>query len=210
MIAIHHSAIRTFQSWPGFLDRAKRESYGNTNHYKKFDGTPVGAAAFGKPGEQSMILNRAQLHRTLVDYAQEIGIPIEHAAHVVEYLDDDDNGSGVRLADGRALFADVVVAADGAGSKSFDLVLGHPEEVVSSGYAAYRATFDHAEAFQNPIIAKEFNTADNRIWTYMGPNAHVVVGKTDTRISWVMTHAVSERLMPAVPPVFPTGHHVGC
>jgi 2-polyprenyl-6-methoxyphenol hydroxylase-like FAD-dependent oxidoreductase len=156
-------------------------------HYKKFDGTLLASEAIGDPGLPSMIINRSQLHMALVETVQSLGIHIEFNATGVDYFETKDTG-GVILEDGRALTADVIVAADGIGSKAWRLVLGRKPEVFSSGSAVYRVTFPVGPALENPIIAKEFEGFKTKNAVFFGPTCHVIVGKTATDTCWMAFH----------------------
>lgn len=173
------------------MERLKAAAFDPISYMNKYDGTPIGSQALGTPDHPSLPFTRSELHAILHEYTEHLGIPIEFSATATEYFETENCG-GVVLADGRRLTADVVVAADGVGSKSWPLVLGYKEQAISSGFALYRATFPVGPVLENPIIAKEYEGFKNRISVYIGPGVHVVVGKTEKQICWVMTRAVSE------------------
>ncbi|KAJ0339371.1 hypothetical protein COL922a_004482 [Colletotrichum nupharicola] len=95
---------------------------------------------------------------------------------------------GVILSDGRKLTADIVVAADGVGSKSWSLVTGAKEKPISSGYALYRTSYPAEKALESPDLAEFFK--DKREWTslHIGPGAHFFIGLSPTEFSWGLTH----------------------
>lgn len=142
------------------------------------------------PENPSLVFNRSDLHTLLYEYARSVGIQILFDTTVAEYYETADS-AGVVLSDGLSLEADLVVAADGVGSKSWGLVIGQKEVPISSGFALYRVTFPAGPALKNPIIAKEFEGYKDKIETRVGPNVHVVIGKTEKTICWVLTHRVS-------------------
>ncbi|KAI1774425.1 FAD binding domain protein [Hypoxylon cercidicola] len=165
--------------WPGFIEKLKSISWPSVNHFKKFDGTLIGVFPVGDPEFPSIPLNRQGFHHALQDYTKKLGIPIRLSTTVVEYFETAEHG-GVRLADGERLAADIVVAADEIGSRSRELVIGNRDRPVSSGFAVYRASFPIKPIREsNPIIAKEFENIDRRVSVHMGPDAHVVIGKTE-------------------------------
>jgi 2-polyprenyl-6-methoxyphenol hydroxylase-like FAD-dependent oxidoreductase len=156
---------------------------------KKSDGTMVGTFPIGDPNDPSLAIYRSKLHNVLYEYASQLGIPIEFSATASEFFEADDYG-GVILSDGRSLTADVVVAADGVGSKSWALVVGSKEPPISSGFVLYRVTFPAAPALENPVIAKEFKDFKDRALLHAGPGAHIVTCKSANDICWLLTRRV--------------------
>ncbi|KAI9163992.1 FAD-dependent monooxygenase fsr3 [Paramyrothecium foliicola] len=187
IIAIQTPALHTPKKWPGFLERLDKHSYTPISYTKKFDGSLIGTQPLGRPDIPTLVTNRSQLHKLLHDYVVELGIQVEFSAAVKEYFEEGEFG-GVVLEDGRRILADLVVAADGAGSRSCHLVIGRKEVAISSGFAVYRVTFPVGPALENPVIAEEFKGFDNRVSVHIGPGAHVVIGKTPDQICWVLTH----------------------
>ena len=67
--------------------------------------------------------------------AQKLGIAINFGVGVTNYLEDSAMGLGIiHTDDGRELSADIVVAADGFGTKSHSVVVDYPTRAVSTGY----------------------------------------------------------------------------
>jgi 2-polyprenyl-6-methoxyphenol hydroxylase-like FAD-dependent oxidoreductase len=108
---------------------------------------------------------------------------------VASYFESQDEKlGGVVLSDGRTLTADLVVAADGVGSKSWELVVGRKENPISSGFVLYRVTFPAAPALENPVIAAELGGGRrDRALLHAGPGAHVVSCLSGDEICWLMT-----------------------
>jgi 2-polyprenyl-6-methoxyphenol hydroxylase-like FAD-dependent oxidoreductase len=125
----------------------------------------------------------------LHEYASLLGIPIEFSTSAVDYFETEDHG-GVELADGRKLTADIVVAADGVGSKSWHLV-GEKTAPTSSGFVLYRVTFPAAPALENPIIRTEFEGVGDRGILHAGPGAHMVTCLSGDKMCWMLTCKVS-------------------
>src|SRR6478609_1257761 len=140
LIVITSPALQTPKKWPGFMERARQEAVSPTITFKKFDGSVIGSFPMGLSEDPSLPIYRSKLHNVLFEYAEQLGIPIEFSAGVSEFFETDDHG-GVVLSDGRRLEADVVVAADGVGSKSWALVVGSNDPPISSGFVLYRVTF---------------------------------------------------------------------
>lgn len=75
--------------------------------------------------------HRGEMHQLVVDYAEEIGVNMRFGEKVVQYLDSDSE-VGVVTAKGEKILGDVVLAADGPRSLARQLVLGLPDNKVSS------------------------------------------------------------------------------
>jgi 2-polyprenyl-6-methoxyphenol hydroxylase-like FAD-dependent oxidoreductase len=190
LIVVQACALQTPRKWPGFMDRLASSAYEPFVHMTKYDGSLIGKFPFGNGlDDPSLPVNRSEFHAMLYEYAQGLGISIRFNATVVEYYESEGH-AGVILSNGQKEEADVVVAADGVGSKAWRLILGTKDEPISSGFALYRVTFPAGPALENPTIAKEFEGTKDKISLYLGPGAHVVVGKTEKQICWVLTHRV--------------------
>jgi 2-polyprenyl-6-methoxyphenol hydroxylase-like FAD-dependent oxidoreductase len=189
MIIITSPALQTPKKWPGFMERARQEAVAPVLTMKKFDGTLIGTFPIGNPDDPSLAIYRSKLHNVLYEYAEQLGIPIEFSATASEFFETDDHG-GVVLSDGRRLTADIVVAADGVGTKSWALVVGSKEPPISSGFVLYRVTFPVAPALENPILAAELEGFKDRAFLHAGPGAHIVTCKSAKDICWMLTRKV--------------------
>ena len=189
MIIITSSALHTPKKWPGFMERARQRAIPPLLTMKKFDGALIGKSSFGDSKNPSMAIYRSRLHHTLYEYALQLGIPIEFSATASGFFETEDHG-GVILTDGRKLTADVVVAADGVGSKSWSLVVGEESAPISSGFVLYRVTFPAAPALENPIIAKEFEGIGDHGFLHAGPGAHMVTCLSGEEMCWMLTRRV--------------------
>lgn len=173
MVIITTSALHTPKKWPGFMERARERAIPPTLTTKKFNGDVVGSFNLGDDKNPSMAIYRSEMHKVLHEYASLLAVPIEFSTSGVNYFEIEDHG-GVELADGCKLTADIVVAADGIGSKSWHLV-GEKTALISSGFVLYRFTFPAAPALENRIIRKEFEGVGDRGILHAGPGAHMPV-----------------------------------
>ncbi|KAG2009367.1 hypothetical protein GB937_007770 [Aspergillus fischeri] len=162
LLLIECNALHTVKQWPGFFERLEAISYKTQRNVKKFDGTWIGSWPIGDGDNLSAALNRSELHGLLWDYVRELGITVDFGKAVDEYFETDRHG-GVVLADGQRFTADIVVAADGG-----DLPGGS-----SPG---------------EPDHCKEFEGHVDRASLHLGPGAHMVVGKTERQICYILTH----------------------
>lgn len=125
----------------------------------------------------------------LHSYVEKLGIEIRFSTMVTEYIETDDD-AGVVLEDGTTVTADIVVAADGIGSKSWKLVSGFKEVPISSGFAMFRATFPLELAMKSPLVAEEFEGSEPKGNLTIGPGAHIIVAKTKEDMVFMLTHKV--------------------
>jgi hypothetical protein len=196
MIVITAPGLHTPNKWPNFMSRARQQAAAAYNTVKKFDGTLIGTFPIGDPANPSLAIYRSKLHRLLYEYALELGIPMEFNAAVAKFFESQDKGlGGVVLSDGRTLTANLVVAADGVGSKSWELVVGRKEAPISSGFVLYRVTFPAAPALENPVIAAELGGGRrDRGILHAGPGVHIVSCLSGGEICWLMTCRVRKLL----------------
>ncbi|KAH7232479.1 maackiain detoxification [Fusarium solani] len=181
LIAIQESATHSPSHWPGFIERCKQSPFPTLGHIHKYDGTHLGTLEF------PLAMTRASFHGMLYEYVEKLGIDIKFSTLAANYFETDDI-AGVILEDGTVLSADIVVAADGIGSKSWTLVSGYKEKAISSGFAVFRATYPVELALRSPVVAKYFEGVDARSSLYMGPGAHIIVAKSPEHMIFMLTH----------------------
>ncbi|CAI6088188.1 unnamed protein product [Clonostachys chloroleuca] len=181
LIAFQPSCLATPEKWPGFMERCREVQVGSTGTIHKYDGTQIGSHTF------PLAMSRAVFINTLHEYTQSLGIKIKFSSQVIEYFETDDH-AGVILEDGTAATADIVVAADGVGSKSWKLVSGFKEKATSSGFALFRATFPAELALDKPSVAKEYGDVKDRVKLIAGPGAHVILARAGPSIIFMLTH----------------------
>ncbi|KAJ4399524.1 hypothetical protein N0V91_009349 [Didymella pomorum] len=186
IIMITTPALHTPKKWPGFMQRARAVAFSPTFELRKFDGTAIETHTPGDAKNPSLAIYRRKLHNLLYTYVKELGIPVVFNTRVVEFFETADVG-GVALEDGGKLTADVVVAADGVGSRSRAVVDGNRDAAISSGFIMYRISFPTGPALGNPIIAKEFAGHQDRGFMYIGPGAHIIISKSGNDMCWLLT-----------------------
>jgi 2-polyprenyl-6-methoxyphenol hydroxylase-like FAD-dependent oxidoreductase len=98
---------------------------------------------------------RPLIYKMFVRQLERLNIPLEFNRRVVDYFEDEKTGKGGCVTDdGKRYEADLVIAADGVGSKSQKLV-GGQVRARSSGRAMWRAAFPMHHLDKNPAV-KEF------------------------------------------------------
>ncbi|KAI1460427.1 hypothetical protein F4805DRAFT_465624 [Annulohypoxylon moriforme] len=133
------------------------------------------------------INGRADLAKILLNQCKRLGISVTYGVSIVDYADE--NGCGVAIAgDGKRYQADLIVAADGIGSKSCKLILGEPVRPVSTGFTVYRAAMTSADLQDSPLIRENLaknERPEGRL--YLGKNRHLVVILAHRLLSFAIT-----------------------
>ena len=153
------------------MDRKSDElAYDPWIKYRKYDGTIileprhfVFETPEGETGPTRIHRHhRPKLQRILLDGLQCIGLQVDFGYKVVEYFEDEENDiAGVVMADGSRLTADLVIAADGVGTKSWHLVVGGSERTRSSGYSIFRTAYPVEHAIRDEVVDKNFPMLGN-------------------------------------------------
>ncbi|KAK0615327.1 hypothetical protein B0T17DRAFT_657520 [Bombardia bombarda] len=120
---------------------------------------------------------RPLVYKMYVHQVRRLGIQIQFGKRVVDYFEDEARGKAGVVTDNDERFeADVVIAADGVGSKSQKLV-GGQVRAMKSGRAMWRAAFPIEHLDKNPEIKEPGTYA-------------MTLTRPDTMI-WVMNHDVT-------------------
>lgn len=154
--------------------------------FRKFDGAFLKHEIAGREHNLSIGFYRKTLHQLLTSYALKQGISITFDTKVTGFFETD-NEAGLVIEGGDRLTADVVVAADGVGSKSRELLESNISAPISLGFVMYRCSYPAALALRNPIIAKDFAGKEKAAFLYMGPGAHIVVHKLRDDFCYMLT-----------------------
>ena len=86
-------------------------------------------------------VHRSALSRLLFEYTQTLGIVVQFHTRIASYYEVEGKGCCISK-DGERFEADLVIAADGIGSHSAELVSTEGKnDVVGSGLAIFRSTF---------------------------------------------------------------------
>lgn len=149
------------------------------------------AGASVEEGKRIYRHSRPKFHAMLLGQLRRIGLEVNYDHEVVDYFEDVDRGvAGVVLQDGSRIEADLVVAADGLGGKSWPLVAGHPVPARGSGDAIYRVAYPVEIALADPMVAERFPlTDDDRsiIEMWMGPDYTFSVWRNHDEMSWALS-----------------------
>lgn len=166
MYFMGHSAIQFFRHWPELLKEYENISMSNAwlETFKHSGERTIPAMKVSDrlrragmdpntpPGTFQM---RPLVYKMFVRQVEKLGVDIHFGKKVVDYCEDVTGEKAVAITDqGERFEADVVIAADGVGSKSQKLV-GGQVRARSSGRAMWRAAFSSEHLDKNPEV-KEF------------------------------------------------------
>ncbi|KAI0512738.1 hypothetical protein F5B22DRAFT_657593 [Xylaria bambusicola] len=208
MYFMGHSAIQFFRHWPELLKEYESISMSNAwlqtfKHSGEQTIPPMkvsdrlrraGMDPNTPPGAFQM---RPLVYKMFVRQVQKLGVKIDFGKKVVDYHEDESRQKAVAVTEqGESFEADVVIAADGVGSKSQKLV-GGQVRARSSGRAMWRAAFssDHLDKSSE---VKEFfagmggeNKDEPIIRTFLGPGTYALTLTRPGTFIWIMNHDVT-------------------
>lgn len=164
------SATRFFRHWPEMTKRYDEISLHDAwIETYKHDGAlmlppqkvsdrlhAAGLDPGNAPGAFQM---RPLVYKMLLDQVHKLDINIEYGRRVVNYFENEGQQGGVELEDGTKMQADLVVAADGIGSKANKLV-GGEVRARSSGRAMWRAVMPIECLDSDPEVKRFFDRKD--------------------------------------------------
>ncbi|KAJ8131845.1 hypothetical protein O1611_g1781 [Lasiodiplodia mahajangana] len=134
---------------------------------------------------------RPQIMQMLEDQIKRLGIPILYGRKAIGYEEDALSGiARVSTTSGEVFTGDVVVAAEGIGTKSHEIVTGRPVPFVSSGYAIIRGAFSPSVIAPNSkgaeLLLQPGQTPEVR--TYTGEDMHLITLFTHDKVGLAFTH----------------------
>ncbi|KAK9413155.1 putative FAD-binding domain-containing protein [Seiridium unicorne] len=195
--------VNHIHTWPEMVDENEEIAIDPWFSYHKITGERLGGPepfnwALRSESQQDGDVTPTRMYRhhrpkflqMLISQLGRVGVEIEYGNRVVDYYENG-NAAGVLLDDGRKLDADVVIAADGVGTKSHKLINGHDIRAWSSGWASFRAAFPVDVIAPDQEINERFKVLDNGhplISMWHGQGLHMIVLRTDDVINWGMMH----------------------
>jgi 2-polyprenyl-6-methoxyphenol hydroxylase-like FAD-dependent oxidoreductase len=120
---------------------------------------------------------RPLVYKIFLRQVERLGVEISYNSKVVDYHEEDDRAACI-TDDGRRFEADIVIAADGVGSKSQKIV-GGQVRARSSGRAMWRAAFPIEHLDQNPEVKEFFSLYENKypiVRTWLGSGTENFIG----------------------------------
>ncbi|OKL62091.1 hypothetical protein UA08_02977 [Talaromyces atroroseus] len=197
VLTIGTSAVRALQRWPDMADENERISYEMWVSWHKINGDLISGPGPFRPNpapkidgaedhdsEQTARIyrhSRPNLHKMLADQVERAGLTVEYGKHVLKYCEDSHASKAtVILENNDKVEADVVVAADGIGTRA------RP-----TGFSIYRALLPIDQALVDPVIEEKFPLLENgmpctQLW--MGEDVYALFGRTKDDMIWYLTY----------------------
>ncbi|CAH0055641.1 unnamed protein product [Clonostachys solani] len=134
------------------------------------------------------LLGRADLAQMLLDQCERLEIPIHWDVNIVDYGEGLDVKKGFAIrADGHRYTADVVIAADGLGSKSHRITMGQQTRAVSTGYVIYRSVIPLTGGVSEILFDTVQKSGRGEFRLYMGHNMHIALVLSKRLVTFAIT-----------------------
>lgn len=196
------------KTWPSVYDASLKTAADPWFSFHKVTGEKVagpqpfslkkdGVEALNEDGEPApdriYRVSRPKFTAALLGQVLALGIEVTYGQHVVGYFEDETK-AGVLLDDGSKFEADVVIAADGLGTKSHKLISGHDIRAMSSKHSIFRTAYHVDHVISDPELDKMFPLREDggamlQIWT--ADDLQVMVLRGQDVIEWHVMHNVS-------------------
>ncbi|KAH6652633.1 hypothetical protein BKA67DRAFT_691983 [Truncatella angustata] len=181
------SGIVVFKHYPTMLEEYTKLSVKAKLYAYSLEGQAVGrpqefewnqqdvAEHVAHPIHVPMAISRSDLVEILYDQCQRLGIPVRWGVSIKDYEEDSHLQAGIAVSGDERFSADVVVAADGLGSKSHKLILGENVRAVPTGYTIYRAALWTRDLKNAPLLQEAVRDGQAAVTRfYLGHNIHIV------------------------------------
>ncbi|CEL05231.1 Putative Catalytic activity: salicylate NADH O(2) <=_ catechol NAD() H(2)O CO(2) [Aspergillus calidoustus] len=171
-IQVSPNMLRLFDRWGvSPLIHAKDVALERIHVRRWQDGSLLGTMPVNKTFGQQVVIHRADLHNALVEKALELeNVELRVNSHVTNV---DFDSTTVTLANGTAVGADIVIAADGIKSALRDHLLGEDaSKPMATGDAAYRIMLTRSVMESDPELKKLIEVPEATRW--LGPERHLI------------------------------------
>ncbi|KIL86171.1 hypothetical protein FAVG1_10567 [Fusarium avenaceum] len=196
---LNPSGVCFLKHYPALAEEYKKWTWDLAISISRLDGTPI-VPSFdfewnrtGVPEHAAWPLRvRTMMARTglatmLYDQCQRLGIKVTFGVSVVDYLENVTEGTATAVADdGRQFTADIVVAADGLGTKSHKIVLGQPVRAIPTGYSIARFMYS-LDGIKNPILDQLRDIKRGVLRISSGNDFHSTISLTNTHVLFTLT-----------------------
>ncbi|KAK4499286.1 hypothetical protein PRZ48_009799 [Zasmidium cellare] len=194
-VTIGPSALNSLRNWPWMqarnLEITESPMLFYCNHKGERLNGPIDMDGLVSSGRVYMHA-RPRLHAMLLEQLEACGVGVEYGKKVVSYFEDVERGKGgVMTAEGERIEGDVVVAADGVHTKSWELVMGEEVEAKSSGHGIWRAAFDVDVAMRDEAVRERWQLLEGGravVELWVGPDVYCTFLRSKDRFTWTLTH----------------------
>ncbi|TDZ20003.1 FAD-dependent monooxygenase mdpD [Colletotrichum orbiculare MAFF 240422] len=195
VLFIGPSALTTLKNYPTMLKDYHRYSWDDFCTFRRMDGSliiPPQEFEYNRddvprhaawPLRVRTMLSRPGLTEMLYQQCVRLGISVTFGVNIIEYIENAKDGSATAVAsDGTRYTHDIVVAADGLGTKSHKAVMGEVIRAVPTGFVVCRIFYrldpvKNAELYQKLVDQPR---ADLR--AYSGENYHCVLSTANDHV----------------------------
>lgn len=197
------------KTWPSVYDAALKTAADPWISFHKVTGEKIagpqafnfkkdGVAPLNEDGEPApdrvYRVSRPKFTAALLGQVLALGIDVKFGQRAVDYFENETK-AGVILEDGSKVDADVVIAADGLGTKSHKLINGHDIRAMSSKHSIFRTAYHADNIMSDPELDKMFPLRDGggavmQIWT--ADDLQIIVLRASDRVEWHVMHNVSK------------------
>ncbi|KAF4867878.1 FAD-dependent monooxygenase [Colletotrichum siamense] len=188
------SGLATLKCYPSMLQEYHdgKIAWDNFLSFRRLDGFPLMPSQeleynrndvphhAAWPLRVKAMVSRAGFTNMLHKQCLRLGIPITFGTNVVEYTEN----AGAAFAitdDGRTFTADIVVAADGLGTKSHKAILGESVRALPTGSVVFRS-FYRPDPEKNPNLSKHLTSSRPDLRLYSGRDFHCLVSASTDHV----------------------------
>ncbi|OTB08689.1 hypothetical protein M426DRAFT_159593 [Hypoxylon sp. CI-4A] len=197
------SGLATIKNYPTMLLEYEEIGGDPANFFSGRDGVPMmppmefewnrdGAEQNGCfPLRVKAFFSRRALSEMFYKQCKRLGIPITFGVTIEKYEEDIANGNASAIAtDGRRFTSELIIAADGLGTKSHIATLGRPVKAVKTGFVVHRGMYSAERLRDAPVMGEYIrNLKRPVILIYTAHKNHCVFSITK---SWVSIGITSE------------------
>ncbi|KAF2164032.1 hypothetical protein M409DRAFT_68247 [Zasmidium cellare ATCC 36951] len=194
-VTIGPSALSSLRNWPWLhgrnLEITETPLLYYCNHRGERLSGPIDMDAVVASGRVYMHA-RPRLHEMLLTQLRACGVEVEYGRKVVGYYEDEGRGKGgVVVQGGERVEGDVVVAADGVHTRSWELVQGEEVGARSSGHGILRAAFGVDVAMADEAVRERWPLEEGGravVELWVGPDVYCTFLRSKDRFTWTLTH----------------------
>ncbi|KAJ5192410.1 hypothetical protein N7449_008552 [Penicillium cf. viridicatum] len=176
VVFLSPSGLSTLKFYPRMIEAYQQHSWDCITTYRHLSGDLVAPPIefeWNRPEVQQhaawplrirTMVSRAGLASTFYDQCNRLGIPIRFGVNIVDYAENAASKTATAIAkDGRRFTGDIVVAADGLGTRSHKAIIGEQIRAVPTGFAIARVFYsvdeiksqtlrEHLKALKRPDL----------------------------------------------------------
>lgn len=198
-MGIGRSVTKQFEKWPGMAATYSSIIYRPDLYLLTHDGISIGGPfPLSETSDYRPVpVSRPKLIGALYDYVVSLDIPVFFSKRVVQYEESDVDKRASAITDqGEKFYADIIVAADGIGTKTGTVMEEEEDEVetFSSGHSIYRVTYPTSVLRENSFLAQQYPLAPGQpdyCEVYICPQGNMIILVSPETTTWLFTHEVS-------------------